>query len=112
MLRAILAKAFCRQSSTFITVVVDLDHRDRLADDESVGRQGDIVLESLPKGPELLVVAVCVDGDFLDQLIQSGELLIAAAFSAHQMLSLSTIDVDISLITLSYSQNRQCMTLF
>jgi len=45
--------------------------------------QGDIVLESLPKGAELLVVPVGVNGDLFDQFVKTGNILMTAAAPAH-----------------------------
>ena len=40
-----------RQTSPFVTVIVNRDNRNRFSDDETVGWQGNIILERLPKGP-------------------------------------------------------------
>src|SRR4030065_672687 len=63
-----------RQPAALVSIVVEPDHRDRLADDEPVGRQVDIVFEGLPKRPKHLVVTVSVDGDLLDQFFEFGKL--------------------------------------
>src|SRR6266536_1950968 len=73
-----------RQAAALVPIVVYLDHRDRLADDEPVRRQGDIVLEGLPERPQLLVVVVGVDGDLLDQMVQIGGAPVIACGSAHR----------------------------
>jgi hypothetical protein len=77
MLRAIRAPALRCQPATLIAVVINLDDRNRLADDESIGRQGKLVLKGLPKGPQWLVVAVCVNRDLFNQLVQSCEVVVA-----------------------------------
>ena len=55
---------------TFVAVLVEGDHRDRLTDHKSIDRQGERVFESLAKRPELLVLAVFLHDDFLDQRVQ------------------------------------------
>jgi hypothetical protein len=42
----------------------------RLTDHKSIGRQAERVFESLAKSPELLVLAVFLHDDFLDQRVQ------------------------------------------
>src|ERR1700733_5669370 len=54
---------------TFVAVLVEGDHRDRLTDHKSIDRQGERVFESLAKRPELLVLAVFLHDDFLDQRV-------------------------------------------
>src|SRR5260370_27960254 len=66
----ILPPASRGQAATFVAVIVEGDHRYRLADHKSIGRQGERVFESLAKRPELLVLAVCVNDDFVDQRVQ------------------------------------------
>ena len=67
MFGAVFASASCSQPASFVAVVVNLDHRNRFPDDEAISQQLDIVLEGLPKSPELLIVTVCVDSDLLDR---------------------------------------------
>ena len=44
-----------------------------------------MVLEGLPKGPELFIIAVCIDGDLLDQFIQCGKVVIVVVFGIHRI---------------------------
>jgi hypothetical protein len=69
VLAPILPTTLRRQSAPRIAVVVEIQHRDHLADDESITGNGDIILESLPKSPELLILAVSIDRDLLDEFI-------------------------------------------
>ena len=75
MLCAIDAAARRRQATPFIPVVVESADRDRFADHEGVARDNDGVLERLPERPELLVVAVGVLGDRIDERIEHGQFL-------------------------------------
>ncbi|MCK6557304.1 nucleotidyltransferase family protein [Candidatus Binatia bacterium] len=63
------------QSTAFVSIVVDLEHCDLLTD-EKTSAGGHFILEGLPEGPELLVVAVGVDGDVFDRVFQIGETLL------------------------------------
>ena len=72
MLGAVIAPAPRRQPAPLVSIVFERDNRDGFADDEPVARHPDAGLESLPKSPELLVVAVRIDRDLLDELIQIG----------------------------------------
>src|SRR5580700_2387251 len=67
---AILPPASRGQAATLVAVIVEADHRYRLADHKSIGRQGERVFESLVKRPELLLLAVGVNDDFRDQRVQ------------------------------------------
>jgi hypothetical protein len=68
VLRAIRPPASRRQPSPRVPVVVEPDDGHRLTDHETVARRGDVVLERLPEGPELLVVCVGVDEDLVKEL--------------------------------------------
>ena len=72
---AVFAAASCRQPASFVAVVVHLYHQNRLSNDKAIGRQIDIVLKGLPESPELLIITVCIDSDFLDHLVQRVEFL-------------------------------------
>jgi hypothetical protein len=72
VLAAIWAAAFGRQSAPIIAIVVELHHRDWLADYKRISGNSEIILERLPKGPELFVLAVSIDRNLRDQLIQRG----------------------------------------
>ena len=78
-----LSAASRSQPAALVAIVVNLDHRDRLADNKGISGQGNVVLEGLPYGPQLLVVAVGVNEDLLDQRVQVGEVLVAVASSTH-----------------------------
>jgi hypothetical protein len=47
-----------------------LDHRDRLADDEAIARNGNMVLESAVPRPEFLVVALGAGRDLVNEVVQ------------------------------------------
>ena len=47
--------------------------------------RGDIVLASLTTGPDLLVLAICVDDDFLDQRIQIGNNPWGQTYTLHRV---------------------------
>jgi len=66
-----VAPASCRQAAALLTVVVDRDHRHWLAEHESIDRQGDFILDRLPKRPELLVLHICIDEDLFEQGVES-----------------------------------------
>lgn len=72
MLGAVRAPAPGRQAAPRVSVVVERGHRHRLADHDRVGWNGDVVLERLTEGPELLVVAVGVDEDLVDPRSEAG----------------------------------------
>jgi hypothetical protein len=78
MLGAVIAPAPRRQAAPLVSIVFERDNRHWLADDKPVARNADTVLESLPKRPELLAVAVRVDRDLLDELIQIGHTRVVA----------------------------------
>ncbi|MFP4452894.1 MAG: hypothetical protein ACLFPI_05940 [Desulfobacterales bacterium] len=51
--------------------------------------QGNVILEGLPKGPELFIIAVCVNGDFLNKSVQGFEFFsLFMASHAHPLLAL------------------------
>jgi hypothetical protein len=81
MFGAVFAAASCGQSSSLIAVVVNFKHRNRFTYNEAIDRQVDGVLEDLSKGPELLVVAVGVDNDLPDRLVQGFEILVLLVIS-------------------------------
>ena len=68
MLLAAPVPASGRQPLARIAVVVELDNLDWLPDDVCIERQHNAVLERLAKCPELLVVAVGICQDVLEQL--------------------------------------------
>ena len=70
MLGAVLPAAPDGQPAAFVPVVIDLQHRNRFSHHKGVGGQTNLVFHDLPEGPELLVVAVGVDHDVLDQIVQ------------------------------------------
>jgi len=72
MLAAICAAAPRRQATPLVAIVVERNHQNWLAHDGTFGGQRGVLLEGLPKCPELFLLAVCVHGDFVDQLIQGG----------------------------------------
>ncbi len=81
VLGAVFAPASYRQPAPFVAVVVNLDHRNRLSDDEAVSRQIDMFFEGLPEGPEFSVIADCVERDLFDQLVQRFAILAVVRFS-------------------------------
>jgi hypothetical protein len=77
VLAAIWTAALGRQSTPLVSVIVERNHQYRLTDDQGTAGSGDPVLEGLPEGPELLVLAISIYCDLLNELIQGG--LIGAA---------------------------------
>lgn len=70
MLGPIFPLARCCEPAPLVSVIVDTGYGHRLANDESVGRQRDVILEGLPKGAELFVVAVGVGQDLVQELVE------------------------------------------
>jgi hypothetical protein len=66
---AVLAAARGRQSAAHMAIVVKLDHRDRLADQEPVTRNNDTLVESVVPGPEFLVLALGASGDLFNEVV-------------------------------------------
>jgi hypothetical protein len=75
VLRAIRPPASRRQPSPRVPVVVEADDGHRLPDHECVARYRDVVLERVSERPELLVVAVGVDEDLVEEVIDIGRAL-------------------------------------
>src|ERR1019366_7285197 len=71
VLPAVRAQTLRRQAAPLITIVVELDHRNWLADEVSVTRYGNVFLEGLPECPELFVFAVRVNRDLVDKCVQN-----------------------------------------
>ena len=68
MLAAVVTTTLRGQLAPFVAVEVELDHRDRLSDDERGRGQLEIVLEHLPQSPELFAVSMGVDQRSVQQL--------------------------------------------
>jgi hypothetical protein len=66
----VLASAFGGQAAALVPIEVELDHGDRLTDDESVTGHRDVILEGLPERPELFTVSIGIDCDLLNQVVQ------------------------------------------
>ena len=58
------------QATARIPVVLECDERDRFANHEGVAGDDDVVLERLPQRSELLVVAVGVHRDLVDERVE------------------------------------------
>jgi hypothetical protein len=69
----------------FVSVVIERHHLYRLAHDAAFGGQRDVVLECLPKSPELFAVAARVGCNFFDQFTQRGRLRPLALLARHSI---------------------------
>ena len=79
MVTAVIAPARRCQSTARVAVVVDLHDRDRLADDEYVSGESDVMRESLRECSELRIVAVDSGDDLLDERVEArGDIRVAS----------------------------------
>ena len=90
LLRALLPPAPGRQSSPLIPIVINRQHRNRFSNHKSLCGHCNIVFKGLPERPELFIVAVCVDNDFVDQSVQFWRILTPSTFCGHSCLPSST----------------------
>jgi hypothetical protein len=64
------AAAHGDEATPLIAVVIELEDLRGRACNRGRAGDGDVILECLPEGPKLFIVAVCIGGNLLDEAIQ------------------------------------------
>ncbi len=74
----------CGQPAPLVSIVVELDHRDRLADNGGLARHGNVVLAGLLKSSDPLVFAACLGRELVDEFVQRGHIQAVAVLLPHE----------------------------